>query len=432
MSRELQIDVSSEGFAISPCRVELPALPFPFFLDGQNALAFTWMQTLTKRQPVLRNIRSSSVRLGFLAAACVSLVAGCASPGPPLPPSLKLPQPVTGLTAVRTGEQVVLHWTTPARTTDRLLIAGPVTAAICRERVTPAAMATPPSRAQPVASSGTLPCNVVLRVPVSPGPSQAADLLPASLTSGAADALAYRVWLLNSAGRTAGPSVVAYAASGPSPAPVTGLHASSTKPGVVLEWDHAPQTASITPSGDLVELDRVSERSTAPPSTPAGPAAPAEAHFRAPDTGGAIDRTAQAGQTYRYTVQRVRQVSLGGTALQVRGEPSPSVLVAVLSAFPAESPAGLIAAPGFAAGNKVAIDLTWEPDMEPHIAGYKLYRRQGQGDWQPLTSQPIRVTAYTDGTVTPGERYVYRVTAISDTGLESQPSAETAQTAASR
>src|SRR5438270_659862 len=120
-----------------------------------NALAFDRMQILRKRKPVLReNSRTLLLHSLVLASASVAaaFVAGCASPGTPLPPSLKLPQPVADLTATRIGNQVVLHWTTPARTTDRLLIAGPVTAEVCRDAASAAPARTTRASAK---------CNVV-------------------------------------------------------------------------------------------------------------------------------------------------------------------------------------------------------------------------------------------------------------------------------
>ena len=41
-----------------------------------------------------------------LAAGLAAVLAGCGTPGTPLPPSLKLPDPVTDLAAVRAGSQV--------------------------------------------------------------------------------------------------------------------------------------------------------------------------------------------------------------------------------------------------------------------------------------------------------------------------------------
>jgi hypothetical protein len=247
--------------------------------------------------------------------------------------------------------------------------------------------------------------------------------------------LAYRVWLLNSAGRTAGPSAVVYAASGAVPPPVTGLRASSTKPGVVLEWDHSAQAAANSGAGDLVELDRMlepgSRGQSAAKSATTG-SAPGESHFRARDTGGAIDRTAEPGETYRYTVQRVREAALAGRTIELRGQPSQSVDVTVSTAFPPDTPSGLVAAPALSDAGKPAIDLSWEPIVEQHIAGYRVYRRQGAGEWAALGSGPVRVAAYTDTSVIPGEQYEYRVTALNDSGMESQPTALVTEAAPSR
>ena len=56
---------------------------------------------------------------------------GCGTPGAPQPPSLKLPEPVNDLTAVRAGNSVTLGWTMPRKTTDHVPLKGPIPAAIC-------------------------------------------------------------------------------------------------------------------------------------------------------------------------------------------------------------------------------------------------------------------------------------------------------------
>jgi len=370
------------------------------------------------------------VLLSGIAGAALGVLAGCASPGSPLPPSLKLPAVVTDLTATRVAGKVVLRWTTPPRTTDRLLIQGPVAAEICRDPVgSTAPPLTPAARnrgARPV------PCKVVERVQARPGVSEAVDTLPTALTAATPGVLAYRVQLLNAAGRTAGPSAAVYAASGEAPEAVTGLKASSTKPGVVLEWTHPARP------GDSVELARTLAK-PAPGAAEPKPGQPqgllpgtevaTESRFSAKETGGAIDRTAQAGATYRYTVERVRLVSFGGKTLQIHGEPSLPVEVAVQAVFAPDIPSGLVAAPAFSPENRPVIDLSWEPNVEPHVAGYKIYRTQTDDGWQLLTAQPVKTAAYRDAAVTAGQRYRYRVNAVNDAGMESTPSGEAAEMA---
>jgi hypothetical protein len=402
------------------------------------------------------------------AALALALLSGCASPGPPQPPSLKLPEIVAGLTASRVGDEVRLRWTTPSRTTDKLLIAGPVVAEICRE--TPAAVTTASARVGRNAAKGaaTAPCSpVLLRVQVTPGDSEAVDALPASLTSVPARLLAYRVQLRNAARHTAGPSPAVFAASGPAPQAIQELRGRATKAGAVLEWRVEAQGTGNREQGtegaDTVELDRTllqpATANTTATTTgssaeyksmlPGATKEPLETRFRAGgavDVGGTVDRTVQIGHTYRYTAQRVCSVELGGQRLEVRSSPSAAVTVEIKDVFPPEAPVGLVAVPGFAgepsagqsagqAGElaappiqKLAIDLSWEPDMEPRVAGYRVYRRELDGEaasaWRQLGSGLVPVAAYRDLSVVAGHRYAYRVTAVSEAGNESAPSSE--------
>jgi hypothetical protein len=388
--------------------------------------------------------------LGLLAG--FAGLTGCASPGLPLPPSLKLPEVVQAgtLTATRVGDEVRLHWTTPSRTTDKLLIVGPITAEICREIA-----GGPITGARPAETTLTPPCApVVARVQVTPGASEAADPLPSSLTSGPAQLLAYRVQLRNAAGRTAGASLPVFAASGPTPPPVEDLRVTATKVGVVLEWRKrgAGDREGGTDGVDGIEVDRTTlepvarENADSAPKNglPGAPKQPSEARFRVEmaeglDSGGTIDRSAQIGHTYRYTVQRIHTLALGGQTLEMRSVPSAALTVAVRDVFPPEPPAGLVAVPGIAGEGQVpvpaidlapdlSIDLSWEPNMEPHIAGYRVYRRDLNGNasdaWVRLGAELVSAAAYRDASVTAGHRYAYRVTAVSDAGNESAPSGE--------
>jgi fibronectin type 3 domain-containing protein len=101
---------------------------------------------------------------------------------------------------------------------------------------------------------------------------------------------------------------------------------------------------------------------------------------------------------------------------------------------------GLVAAPALAgpddAIRKPAIDLSWEPDMEPQLAGYRVYRREPDGTtpdvWRPLGAKAVAVPAYRDLSVVAGQRYAYRVTAVDSAAKESPPSGEVNETAPSQ
>jgi hypothetical protein len=380
-------------------------------------------------------------RWGGASAGAVGLALGlgCASPGPPLPPSLKLPAVVTNLSASRTGNAVTLRWTTPADTTDKLPIKGPMVAEICRET-----LAAMPAAASSAKAGVNAPCApVVGQVSVVPGESEIVDTLPAALASGPPQLLAYRVQLRNAAGHTAGASAAVYAASGAAPEVIRGLQAKATKAGVVLEWKPEPTVPEDAGAG-AVELDRLwldapAAASGGTPKSDLGLATPAESHLRvaaAEDAGGTIDRGTQIGRSYRYAAQRVRTLNVGGKILEVRSVASASVTVAVRDVFPPVTPVGLVAVPAFAgaddAARKPAIDLSWEPDSEPDLAGYRVYRRELDGTtpevWRVQGAELVTVPAYRDLSVGSGQRYAYRVTAVSGAGNESGPSEEAVET----
>jgi hypothetical protein len=380
----------------------------------------------------------------WLPAACatlsISLAVACASPGPPRPPSLRLPVLVKDLTAQRVGDDVQLHWTTPTKTTDDLPIKGPLTAEICRG---PAPSTPPPD---PSASSACIP---VKRVPVQPGPSQAADPLPRPLTLDPVALLAYRVQIFNANQRSAGQSPETFAAAGAAPPPVEDLRATPVREGAMLEWRRQPTTAPV-------ELDRLLEGAptatktahlkptskpsptTKPSQTPTQPkpSPPPEVKLQTPqqpsDPGGTVDHTAQFGETYRYTAQRVRTAAFPGHSLELRSAASPPVVVALKDTFPPHPPTGLAAVPNQATSpaDQASIDLSWEPNTDPDLAGYIIYRQPVDttgaltGPATRLNPTPLPGPAYRDVTAVAGKSYAYRVTAVDTVGNESAPSAD--------
>ena len=387
------------------------------------------------------------------AAPLITFAVGCASPGPPRPPSLNLPEVVNDLTAERVGDVVHLHWTTPEMTTDRIGIKGAMTAEICRITLTAPAPQTPS-------------CTQITRLPVQPGPAHAADALPPVLTVDPPALLEYRVQIFNIHGHSAGLSPEAFAASGAAPPLVEQLRATPIPDGAMLEWQPKSTSAIVEldrlpvgPDGVVVEppqrkaAKKSSSRPTLkkPPASQPKPApasspkplqltstAPIEVKLRTPiqpaDPGGAIDHTAQMGETYQYTAQRVRSVSVGGHTLELRSAVSPPVTVAMRDIFPPHAPSGLEAVPGGATAADRSIDLSWTPDTDADLAGYFVYRQEVDpkgvvtGTVTRLNTTPVVGPAYRDQTALAGHRYAYRVTAVDAAGNESAPSADVQET----
>jgi hypothetical protein len=402
-------------------------------------LAFLWMHIFEKRGLARREYRSLGQSI-FPAASAVAtvtlLVAGCASPGPPLPPSLKLARTVTDLRAERIGDQVVLHWTTPDLTTDGVDVPDPITAEICRD----------PAPAQPAGAQGTksAPCTPVVHVVVHSGPSEAADLLskalPAALDSGPERLLVYRVQLRNAAGRTAGASAAVYAVGGASVPPMQELRVKATKSGALLEWFPVAASVELNVKTEAIELDRAivspppdtmvksgSQSGPSPKSkTPANTVLGVAITSRGSDPGGTIDHTAQIGKTYGYSAQRVRTIELGGQTLTLRSQAAGPVKVVMIDTFPPDPPTGLVAIPGFLSAEtrgpvaKPTIDLSWQPSAEDRIAGYNVYRSEGTDVPERLiTATPIPTPSYRDLSVEPGHSYGYRVSTVDAVGNES-------------
>ena len=226
---------------------------------------------------------------------------------------------------------------------------------------------------------------------------------------------------------------------------MTGLAAEVRKEGVVLHWNQGAatpeqrvqaairlhrklltRTAAKPNSGLLAPQPEPAEQSllVEPASSPSGPQG-----STALDT--ALDKQIQFGHTYEYRAQRLARIPSAGQTLELAGELSTPVRVEALDVFPPAVPTDLAAvsttAPGAA---EVAIELNWQPVADPDLAGYAVYRNEGDTGWQRISSpQPLVAPAFRDTQVQPGHTYRYAVTSIDQGGHESARSAETQETA---
>ena len=334
-----------------------------------------------------------------LAAAALGmpliLLAGCGLVAAPQPPSLKLPQPVTDLTAQRTGDQVALRWTMPKRATDKVLLVGDQKVQVCR-RVD----------SDPCAIAGTL-----LAAPDKP--ATFIDQLPAPLTTGAPRPLVYTVQLQNRSGRTAGLSNTAVTAAGASPPSIANLQAHAQSDGIVLTWTESV-TATIRIERKLADKTTPQESSSLPPER--------TLEFSGADEGRVLDRDAALDHTYTYTAQRIVRLTLRDKSVELASEPSDSITIDARDVFAPATPSGLQAVADPDAG---AVDLSWQPDTEADLAGYTVYRRDAGSTAAPARISPPAQPApsFRDTTAQPGHTYEYSVSAIDRDGNESPRSA---------
>jgi hypothetical protein len=348
--------------------------------------------------------------------ASISNLAGCGMEAAPQPPSLKLPDRVTDLAAIRAGNQVTLTWTTPKHDTDKVILKGDVTSTICHQE-----------------SGGN--CLSAGTIHFAPGvKSTFSETLPPSLASGPPRSLAYFVELKNHRARSAGPSNAAIVLAGQAPAPVTDLTAALHKQGVALHWTAGASTQSIRLYRKLLSIPQKKQET--------GPlAAPKQAEeitlIVDSDTGRALDSTVEFSSDYEYRAQRVVRLQIGVQTLDLSGEISAPIRITVEDTFPPAVPAGLAAvataanaATPASPATPAAIDLSWLPVTDRNLAGYVVYRREGDGAWQRISpaQPPIIGPAFHDTQVQPGHTYRYAVASISPTGHESARSAEAEET----
>jgi hypothetical protein len=366
---------------------------------------------------------------GWLAAllSLELLAAGCGTPGAPLPPSLNLPDPVTDLTAVRTGNQVALTWTMPKKNTEKMTLKSSLPVTICRREGT--------------GTCFVAPSNLTL----APGAQGAfTDTLPAEEAAGIPRALSYFVELKNRRGRSAGLSNAAQVLAGEAPSAVAGLSAQVRKGGVVLHWKADHQQAVTTVMRlhrKLLTLPVGSKAKTetgllAPPPEPLertllvdfGTQTGSEAQT-GQTTGRALDQDIRFGQVYEYRAQRVARVPVDGQTLELAGPLSDALRVETLDVFPPAVPTGLAAVAIAAdATSGPSIDLSWQAVPEADLAGYAVYRSEG-GAWERVSPpQPVVGPAFHDSNVQPGRTYRYAVTAVDQGGHASDRSAAAEET----
>ena len=130
------------------------------------------------------------------------------------------------------------------------------------------------------------------------------------------------------------------------------------------------------------------------------------------------DGTAKNDKIYFYMVRAVDSPALPWK----ESLDAPEATATPRKVTPPELPTGLTVVPGIG-----RVFLTWNENKERDIAGYYIYRSPKSGrDRERLNDKPLARTTYSDETVVPGRSYYYVVTAVDQSGNESQPSKELA------
>ena len=345
----------------------------------------------------------------------VLALAGCGAPGEPQPPSPPVPSAITDLTAHQQGHGVQLVFTLPGRTTGGERLAEPPATEIFRGEQKPDGKLDNQSFRLVYTIPGELSANYALA-----GKMQFTDAIPADEFWTHADLrLVYRVRTRASKKKNSADSntvaVKLYAVADKIPS----LAAEVTENAVELAWP-APVSAS---GGEAVaayhiyrgELDANSpapddgDLSAAKWKSPPLLLAPVESNsYR--------DTFFEFGRTYVYVVRSV--IIVDGDPIE--SDDSAPAVVTPRDTFPPAVPQNMVAAVLPTAAGGQVVDLSWAINVEPDLAGYRIYRSEKEGEpGAVLRTELLASPAYRDPSVLSGHRYWYAVTAVDRAGNES-------------
>jgi len=305
------------------------------------------------------------------------LGSSCGYVGEPLPPALHIPQRVADLSAVERAAQIHVQFTLPTHTTESLDIRKPV-------RIE---LGVGPS-AQPLdLESWETGAKIFTDIPADQGTVKYD--LPAAGWIGKDVVLAVRVFGSN--GRTAGWSNLFTLSVVPPLAAPEHLHAADVREGVRLTWQgEAPHYRIYRRVGEEPKAQAIGETERTEYN----------------------DNATDYGIPYHYSVEGFRT----GGDIRLLSDLPDEVTITTRDTYAPPAPAGVVAVPSVG-----SIELMWDRSAASDLAGYRVYRAQGNGQFEKL-ADTREAPSYSDRAVESGKTYRYVVTAFDKVGNESEKS----------
>ena len=353
------------------------------------------------------------------------LLTGCASVGPPRPPSLELPKQPSDLRATRKGDQVKLSWTIPTLTTDRERVRYLGKTRVCRTlAATMKQCETPVGEVAPPANFSAASKSTAKKVTAT-----FTDTLPAALQQGHPTGFAtYAVEVQNMAGRSGGISNLAHVMLVPTLPPFSGFRAQAIDQGVSISWECS--AASSRDRSEIKYLWRIYRREEGKTG---------ETRIAQMDATGCLagvgdekdrsfrDKSIEWENTYFYRATVVSVVETAGrAAAEVEGDDTPEVKVFAHDIFPPAVPTGMQAVFS-GVGQQAFIDLIWAPVTDADLEGYNVYRHEAGVAAVKVNAEPVKTPAFRDAQVVAGKTYFYSVSAVDERGNESARSEEASE-----
>ena len=363
---------------------------------------------------------------------------GCAAPGPPSPPRTGIPRAITDLTAQQEGAAVVLNFTLPTKSVTGDTLDVPPDVDVYR------ATAAPPAGKPQFQLVVTVPGAAVENYVIA-GKVQISDTLDSATLSRGPN-LVYSVRTRTSKKRASTDSNLAPVQLLVAPQAPADLRGQVTEPAIALTWTAPITDLSGAPlSGESTltyhvyrgELALASASAATEPNSPQPPRDLSRVKFKvsptligSPTAPEFRDEHFTFGASYVYSVRAVlsRQREQGAQSPQtksVESADSSPLFLTPKDIFPPAAPTGLVGAITQETNQQPPyVELSWEANSEPDLAGYWLYRSEDSGtQGKRINSELLLSPVFRDTTVAAGKRYFYRVTAVDQAGNESSPSA---------
>ena len=323
-------------------------------------------------------------------AVAVLLAAACGSIGEPLPPLLNIPGQVEDLAATQAQSSVFLRWTWPPFTTEGVVLREVERFAVHALDI-PADSDGPPADAFEALSRPVAEVAGAELARSAPGGPLGVQV-PVADRFGQRTAFAVRA--ISPRGKTAAWSNYVIVEVRPPPATPERPLAEAVPDGVRLTWAPVERASGYT----------VFRRRGEEPPLPLG-------ETEAPEY---LDASAPEETPLGYRVAARAGEGLSAT----RSGLSEEAALIVVDVFPPAAPTGLRAV-----FTGETVELTWTPNSEPDLAGYRVLR-----DGEPIHQGLLDRPAFSDAGPSRGARAEYRVEAHDRRGNRSPASEPAAVT----
>jgi hypothetical protein len=325
---------------------------------GQSNLRFRISDLRCRIRPISK----------FLICVLLLLLAACGRVGDPQPPFIRIPEAVKDLAATQNGNNIVLTWTNPPRYID-----GSAATNLARVQIR--------SNGAPLT---TLEAEAA-------GKPQSYAIPSGSMVNGERT---FTIVVETSQGKLSDVSNTASILPVEVPGRVTRLTGLADQRRIFLRWDKPEDHPEFADAYVVTRSDIPAEAETV-----------ADTRYE--------DIRYQAGKSFTYQVTPLRRLA-GNVIMGVSSEP---VTVVAQDKTPPMVPTGLEVTQ-----SDTGAYLTWQPNGETDLAGYRVFRSEQQdGGFKSLSDRLIMTNGFFDPAYRPG--LYYAISAVDEFANESAMSA---------